>query len=88
MMGMTDLPSHFAMPCCIPGGKDLHDVKMRHMAETLYFLSASSPHLITEGVTGFLGSLKISLCEERRLKDAQDLKCEDRRLQKLPRFED
>ena len=37
-----------------------------------------------EGVTGFLGSLKISLCEERRLKDAQNLKCEDRRLQKLP----
>ena len=36
------------------------------------------------GVTGFLGSLKISLCEERRLKDTQNLKCEDRRLQKLP----
>ena len=36
------------------------------------------------GVTGFLGSLKISLCEERRLKDTQNLKFEDRRLQKLP----
>ena len=40
------------------------------------------------GVTGFLGSLKINLCEERRLEDTQNLKCEDRRLQKLPRFED
>ena len=43
------------------------------------------------GVTRFLGSLKISLCEERRLKDTQNLKCEDRRLQKLlivPSFED
>ena len=29
------------------------------------------------GVIGFLGSLKISLCEERRLKDTQNLKCED-----------
>ena len=34
------------------------------------------------GVTGFLGSLKISLCEERRLEDTQNLKCEDRRFQK------
>ena len=33
------------------------------------------------GVTGFLGSLKISPCEERRLKDTQNLKCEDRRFQ-------
>ena len=33
------------------------------------------------GVTRFLGSLKISLCEERRLKDTQNLKCEDRRFQ-------
>ena len=33
---------------------------------------------------GVIGSLKISLCEERRLKDTQNLKCEDRRLQKLP----
>ena len=40
------------------------------------------------GVTGFLGSLKISPCEERRLKDTQNPKCEDRRLQKLPSFED
>ena len=32
------------------------------------------------GVTGFLGSLKISLSEERRLKDTH-LKCEDRRFQ-------
>ena len=32
-------------------------------------------------VTGFLGSLKISRCEERRLEDTQNLKCEDRRLQ-------
>ena len=32
-------------------------------------------------VTGFLGSLKISPCEERRLKDTQNLKCEDRRFQ-------
>ena len=40
------------------------------------------------GVTGFLGSPKISLCEERRLKDTQNFKCEDRRFQKLPSFED
>ena len=33
------------------------------------------------GVTGFLGSLKISPCEESRLKDTQNLKCEDRRFQ-------
>ena len=33
------------------------------------------------GVTGFLGSLKISLCEERRLEDTPNLKCEDRRFQ-------
>ena len=33
------------------------------------------------GVTRFLGSLKISLCEERRLEDTQNLKCEDRRFQ-------
>ena len=33
------------------------------------------------GVTGFLGSLKISPFEERRLKDTQNLKCEDRRFQ-------
>ena len=33
------------------------------------------------GVTGFLGRLKISLCEERRLKDTQNLNCEDRRFQ-------
>ena len=33
------------------------------------------------GVTRFLGSLKISQCEERRLKDTQNLKCEDRRFQ-------
>ena len=32
-------------------------------------------------VTGFLGSLKISPCEDRRLKDTQNLKCEDRRFQ-------
>ena len=33
------------------------------------------------GVTGFLGSLKISLCEERRFEDIQNLKCEDGRYQ-------
>ena len=33
------------------------------------------------GVTGFLGSLKISPCEERRLQDTRNLKCEDRRFQ-------
>ena len=32
------------------------------------------------GVTGFLVSLKISLYEERRLKNNKNLKCEDRRL--------
>ena len=31
-------------------------------------------------VTEFLGSMKISLCEDRRLKDNQNLKCEDSRL--------
>ena len=33
------------------------------------------------GLTGYLGSLKISSREERRLKDTQNLKCEDRRFQ-------
>ena len=33
------------------------------------------------GVTRFLGSLEISSCEERRLKDTQNLECEDRRFQ-------
>ena len=33
------------------------------------------------GVTGLLGSLKISHCGDRRLKDTQNPKCEDRRLQ-------
>ena len=33
------------------------------------------------GVTGFLGSLKIRLCEERRLEDTQNLKCDARRFQ-------
>ena len=33
------------------------------------------------GETRFLGSLEISLCEERRLEDAQNLKCENRRFQ-------
>ena len=28
-----------------------------------------------------MGSLKISLCEERRLEDTQNLKCEDRKFQ-------
>ena len=32
-------------------------------------------------VTGFLGSLKISPCEERRLKETQNLICENRRFQ-------
>ena len=36
------------------------------------------------GVPGFLGSLKISPCEERRLKETQNLKCEDRRFQNFP----
>ena len=35
-----------------------------------------------------LGSLKISLCEERGLKNTQNLICEDGRLQKLSSFED
>ena len=34
-----------------------------------------------KGVTWFLGRLKISLCEERRLKDTQNLKFEDKRFQ-------
>ena len=34
---------------------------------------------MSEGVTGFLGSLKTF--EERRLKGVQNLKCEDRRFQ-------
>ena len=33
------------------------------------------------GVTGLLGSLKISHRGDRRLKDTQNPKCEDRRLQ-------
>ena len=40
------------------------------------------------GVTGFLGSLKISLCEERRLKDTQNLKYEAEDYKKLTSFED
>ena len=39
------------------------------------------PCRIIGGVTGFLGSLKISLCEERRLEDTQNLKYEARRLE-------
>ena len=35
------------------------------------------------GITRFLGSLKISLCEQRRLKDTQNLDCEERRSQKM-----
>ena len=37
-----------------------------------------------EEATGISGSLKISLCEDRRLNDTQNLKCEDRRLQIFP----
>ena len=33
------------------------------------------------GITGSLGSLKISPSEERRLKGTQNLKCEDKRIQ-------
>ena len=33
------------------------------------------------GVTGLFGNLNISPCEERRLKDTQNLKCGDRRFQ-------
>ena len=43
---------------------------------------------ISGGVTGFLGSPKICPCEEQRLKDTQNLKCEDRRFSKFPSFED
>ena len=39
------------------------------------------------GVTGCLGSLKISPCEERRSKETQNLKCEDRKIWKFPSFE-
>ena len=39
-------------------------------------------YILTDGgVTGFLGSLKSSPCEERRLKDTLNLICEDRRFQ-------
>ena len=31
-----------------------------------------------------MGSLKISPCEERRLKEIQNVKCEDRRFQNFP----
>ena len=44
-------------------------------------LAWNNLQLSNGGVTGFLGSLKISPCEERRLKETQNLKCEDRRLQ-------
>ena len=37
--------------------------------------------LYIKGVTGFSGSLKISICEDRRLSGTQNLKCGDRRLQ-------
>ena len=40
-----------------------------------------SSDVCSSDLTGFLGSLKISLCEERRLEDTQNLKCEDRRFQ-------
>ena len=39
------------------------------------------PSYNTMGGNRVLGSLKISLCEERRLEDTQNLKCEDRRFQ-------
>ena len=54
---------------------------------TLAMQPITERHTESWGVAGFLGSLKISLSEERRLKDTQNLKCEDGRLQKLPRFE-
>ena len=38
----------------------------------------------TLGITEFLGSLKICPCEERRLKETQNLKCEDKRFQNFP----
>ena len=37
--------------------------------------------ILIETSPRFSASLKISLCENRRLKDTQNLKCEDRRLQ-------
>ena len=43
------------------------------------FFSQSSK--IWGGVTRFVGSLKSSFCEDRRMKDTQSLKCEDRRHQ-------
>ena len=48
--------------------------------------TCSEPDLLTSvftygEVTGFLGSLKISPCEERRLKDTENPICEDRRFQ-------
>ena len=45
------------------------------------YATHSCSALVYWGVTRFLGSLKISPCEERRLKDTQILKCEDRRFQ-------
>ena len=45
-------------------------------------LKLISIYICTQGgVTGFLGSLKIIFCEERRLEDTLNLKCEDRRFQ-------
>ena len=43
----------------------------------LIFISLS----LDEGVIKFSGSPKISFCEDKRLKDTQNLKCEDRWLQ-------
>ena len=54
----------------------------------VYRIKHLSRHSWEGGPPGFLGSVKISLCEERRLKDSQNLRCEDKRLQKLPSFED
>ena len=44
-------------------------------------MAITKPMNLGEGVTKFLGGLKISLYEDRRLNDTQNLKCEDRRLQ-------
>ena len=42
--------------------------------------SESLRHLFG-GLTGFSGSLKISLCEDRQLEDTESLSCRDRKLQ-------
>ena len=65
------------------GGGAIFDEKELYAAAVQGFKWLELPTFIIggRGVTGFLRSLNMNLCEERRLEDTQNLKCEDRRFQ-------